>query len=199
MQESHIGKYSTRHRRIIKMDLFEKGKSLAQEGHYEEALDAFVLALENDKENADIHFYLGLCYSSLEDFRYAKYHYDMALTLKPNHAKTRLVYDGLKGIVPEKPPERRITRQAAAKIRRSQAAEVSEEKSDAPETLRFETSEPPRPEPKLKLTDDKWENAFPAHELMKPEKGNAFTQFILTVIGLAVIASLIYYGYTLYR
>ncbi|MGC9327226.1 MAG: tetratricopeptide repeat protein, partial [Candidatus Hinthialibacter sp.] len=44
------------------MDLFQEGKSLAQQGDYESALDAFILAMENDKENADIHFYLGLCY-----------------------------------------------------------------------------------------------------------------------------------------
>lgn len=181
------------------MDLFEKGKSLAQEGHYEDALDAFVLALENDKENADIHFYLGLCYSSLEEFHYAKFHYDMALKLKPNHAKTRLVYEGLKDVTPETPPERRITRQAAAKIRRAEAAETTSATPDTPEKTTPVHSLNPKLESKIKITDNKWENAFPAEELMKSEHGGLGSKIFMALVGIAIVAALVYYGLSLFR
>lgn len=178
------------------MDLLEQGKKLAQDGHFEEALEAFILALENDKENADIHFYLGLCYSSLEQFGYARYHYDMALTLKPNHAKTQMVYAGLKEFYPEKPPERRLTRKAAAKARRSQSSADSEPADQTylqnqPSELANNKSS----EPKIKITDDKWERAFPAESILQPEeKVGGFKLLILALLGIAIVALIVYFS-----
>lgn len=170
------------------MDLVQKGKQLAQDGHYEEALDAFLLALENDKENPDIHFYLGLCYSSLEEFRYAKYHYQMALTLQPDHPKTKMVWDGLKDVLPEKPPERRLTRAAAVKARRAQAANDTEPaETDAPRTVEAAPASPSL-DSKYKLTDEKWERAFPSNALQEEEKSPLITLLII-LLGLAIVAA----------
>ncbi len=185
------------------MDLVQKGKQLAQEGNYEEALDAFLLALENDKENADIHFYLGLCYSSLEEFRYAKYHYQMALTLNPEHPKTKMVWDGLKDVIPEKPPERRLTRAAAAKARRAHEAEDSgPAETEAPPSR--EESLPPRQEAgsggletKFKLTDEKWEQAFPSDSLREEEKSPLIT-FLIILVGAALLVAAGYFIYTFF-
>ncbi len=178
------------------MDLYEQGKSLALEGHYEEALDAFILAQENDKENPDIHFYLGLCYSSLENFPYAKYHYEIALKLKPNHEKTRLVINGLKDVESQKPPERRISRQAAAKIRRApEPAEKEESDADAPDkppTLQKQSA-------KLVYTDQKWEQAFPSDSIMKEEKDGIFLKIVFILIGIALVAALVYFGLSFIR
>jgi len=180
------------------MDLVQKGKQLAQDGNYAEALDAFLLALENDKENPDIHFYLGLCYSSLEEFRYAKYHYQMALTLQPDHPKTKMVWDGLKDVVPEKPPERRLTRAAAAKARRGQPAEdealTETEVSPPMESTPASTSAPVSSglDSKYKLTDEKWERAFPSDSLQEEEKSPLITFFII-LLGFIIVAGIVYF------
>ena len=176
------------------MDLFEQGKTYAQQGQFEEALDAFVLALENDKENADIHFYLGLCYSSLEEFPYAKYHYDMALTLAPTHDKTRLVYDGLKNVTAEKPPEKRRTRQAAAKARRSQSKTPT-----APEEKQQQNPlESPKINPKSTVSETQWEQAFPTDSMIKSDKEGIFFKIIFILIGIALVAAAVYFGLSLF-
>ncbi|MFB3785177.1 MAG: tetratricopeptide repeat protein [bacterium] len=170
------------------MDLVQKGKQLAQDGHYEEALDAFLLALENDKENPDIHFYLGLCYSSLEEFRYAKHHYQMALTLQPDHPKTKTVWDGLKDVLPEKPPERRLTRAAVAKARRAQAANDTEPaETGAPSAVEAAPASTSL-DSKYKLTDEKWERAFPSNTLQEEEKSPLITLLII-LLGLAIVGA----------
>jgi tetratricopeptide (TPR) repeat protein len=173
------------------MDLIEKGKQFAQEGNYGEALDALVLALENDKENPDIHFYIGLCYSSLEEFGYAKYHYQMALSLNPSHDKTKIVWDGIKDITPQKPPEKRITRSAAQKALKKQN-ESFEEASPRPpvEPVQKEEQAPH----KYKMTDEKWEKAFPTDPAAtnREPSGMAFT-ILWGIIAIAIIAFAVYY------
>ncbi len=179
------------------MDLFEQGKSFAQQGQFNEALDALVLALENDKENPDLHFYLGLCYSSLEQFSYAKYHFDMALTLKPNHDKTRLVYEGLKNVTAEAPPERKMTRQATAKLRRAQAdppAEATESSQTKPT--------PPLPQnilSKGKVTNDIWESAFPADEMIKSESTGILYKIVMIFVAIAIVGALVYFGLAVFK
>ncbi|MBN2327000.1 MAG: tetratricopeptide repeat protein [Candidatus Omnitrophica bacterium] len=176
------------------MDLFQEGKSLAQQGNYEDALDAFMLALENDKENPDIHFYLGLCYSSLEEFRFARYHYEMALTLNPNHEKTNLVFSGLKGIEPEKPPERKMTRKAAAKIRRAQSHEAQPEDSSDPSSASSSpTSAMRQNHSHYKLTEEKWENAFPADKLIQPEKNGVLIKIFIMIAGIITVAAIVFF------
>ncbi|MEW6235013.1 MAG: tetratricopeptide repeat protein [Candidatus Omnitrophota bacterium] len=170
------------------MDLLEKGKKLAQQGKFEEALDSLILAWENDKENADIHFYLGLCYSSLQQFGYARYHYELALVFNPNHPKTKLVWEGIKNESPEKPPERRLTRAAAAKARKEQAEEQNEA-----------TAEPEFDENRItlhniKITEDKWEKAFPASALMEDKnKTSPLLLVFIILIVVAMIAALLFF------
>ena len=170
------------------MDYLEKGKKLAQDGNFEDALDAFLLALENDKENADLHFYLGLSYSSLEQFPYAKYHYEIAIRLNPNHKKTKLVWDGIKHITPEKPPEKRLTRSAEAKARQSQIQDVQPAPVHTPENSKD-----------LQQTDDKWERAFPAEEIIRHEKDSSFVKnFFIFVIGITLVATIVYFVLSLF-
>lgn len=161
------------------MDLFEKGKSLAREGQFEDALDALVLAWENDKENADIHFFLGLCYSSLEQFSYARYHYEMALILEPEHERTKLVWEGIKDVTPEKPPERRRVRSAEAKARKEE-----EKKTQPKESTDVEATRNPSISNKIPITDEKWEKAFPSDELTKSKNGGSplLTALIITLL-----------------
>ena len=178
------------------MDYLEKGKKLAQDGNFEEALDAFLLALENDKENADLHFYLGLSYSSLEQFPYAKYHYEIAIRLDPNHKKTKLVWDGIKHITPEKPPEKRLTRSAEAKARQSQT-QIQDSK---PATAQVpENHSVTEKKTDVQLTDDKWERAFPADEIIHHEKDSSFVKnFFIFVIGTTIVASIVYFVLSLF-
>ncbi len=177
------------------MDLFEKGKSLAREGKYEEALDALVLALENDKENADIHFFLGLCYSSLEQFSYARYHYEMALIFEPEHERTKLVWEGIKDVTPEKPPERRRVRSAEAKARKEEA----KKKTPSEESANVEATRNPSISNRIPITDEKWEKAFPSDELTKSnDKGSPLlTTLIITllIVIVGIIAFFIIKGF----
>ncbi|MDX9753866.1 MAG: tetratricopeptide repeat protein [bacterium] len=173
------------------MDFIQKGKQLAQDGKYDEALDALVLALENDKENPDIHFYLGLCYSSLEEFGYAKYHYQMALSLNPQHGKTKLVWEGIKDVTPQKPPEKRITRSAAQKALKEQEV-VPEPKADPAPPLMPEP-EIESPLKKYKVTDDKWEKAFPS-DLAASSRSSLPMTLLYALIGIAIIGALVYYA-----
>lgn len=113
------------------MDLMQKGKQYAQAGRFEEALDAFLLALENDKENPDLHFYLGLSFSSLEQFEYAKHHYETALMLDPNHQKTKLVFDSVQNVDAKTPPERKLLLKAIAKTRKEQNESAGADKDAA--------------------------------------------------------------------
>lgn len=171
------------------MDLLQKGKALAQDGKYEEAMDAFLLALENDKENPDIHFYLGACYSALEQFRFARYHYEIAIRIAPDHEKTRMVLANLKDVVPEKPPETNLTRGAAARARRAKNDET-EESGDSQETL---SNAEYRTEPRIKLTDEKWEKAFPADDMIRSSSDSPLVKVILFLAGAALLSVVVFF------
>lgn len=186
------------------MDYIDKGKQLAQDGKYEDALDALVLALENDKENPDIHFYIGLCYSSLEQFGYAKYHYQQALSLNPAHEKTKIVWDGIKSVTPEKPPEKRIARSAAHKALKEQQERRIEEQALPRENEREVAETPTQTEEdsrkKYKLTDDKWEKAFPIE--MPAHAGNrdkSTFSFLMFLIAIGIIGAIVYFLLIYYR
>ncbi len=177
------------------MDYLEKGKNLAQQGQYEEALDALYLALENDKENADIHFYLGLCYSAMEQFKYARYHYEIALAIEPNHQKTKLVWDGIKEFSPERPPETRHTRSAAAKEKRKQQLEEEE----TPTATQKESQEQEeavhrsRSIGQYPVSDSKWEQAFPSDTLEKKKEDSFLLKFLIILLVLGVIAAIVFF------
>lgn len=180
------------------MDFIEKGKKLAQDGNYEEALDAFLLALENDKENPDVHFYLGLCHSSLEQFGYAKYHYQMALSLNPEHEKTKMVWDGIKDVTPEKPPEKRATRSAAQKALKEQQPEAAARQKESQPATKSATaaqeSELEKKSKTFKVTEDKWEKAFPSDTMPeKSKKEGSFFSWVIALIGIAIIGYIVYY------
>ncbi|RJP20446.1 MAG: hypothetical protein C4527_25055 [Candidatus Omnitrophota bacterium] len=171
------------------MDLLEKGKEQARHGQHAEALDLLILALENDKENPDIHFYLGLCYSALEQFPYAKHHYQLVKVLKPDYPKLNLVWDGLKEFEPENPPERRIARSAAAKMRK----QTVENREDETPAKSFDTISVKNSHEQIKITDAKWEKAFPTDQIMKPSTEMSTLQIIaIAVVGIAVLGTLVY-------
>jgi tetratricopeptide (TPR) repeat protein len=161
-------------RRCYRMDIIEKGKKLAQEGNYE-------------KGNPDLHFYLGLCYSSLEEFPYAKYHYEKALTLQPDHAKTNIVFSSLNDVEAAKPPERDSHRPARDNIKPpKKKAPVQEKKQTAtPQTQQKHKSN---------LTDKKWEDAFPDDVIKTEEKSNVIWKILFMIIGIVIVACLVYYG-----
>ncbi len=169
------------------MDIIEKGKRLAQDGKYEEALDTLATALKNDKNNPDLHFYLGLCYSSIEEFAYAKYHYEIALTLKPDHDKTNMVFGSLIDVDAAKPPERLLSIQTKENVRPPENAEYA---------IKNKAKEPPHKKlnPKLNLSEKKWEEAFPDNLIIAEEKSNLLWKMIFMVIGIAIVASIVYYG-----
>ncbi|MBI1388381.1 MAG: tetratricopeptide repeat protein [bacterium] len=191
------------------MDFIEKGKSLAQQGDFENALDAFLLALENDKENPDIHFYLGLSYSSLEKFEYAKHHYEIALRLDPNHQKTRLVWDGVKNVDSKRPPERKMILKAIAKERQEQQEQAPKPGGyDDTPIKSYSLSEggyDQEIEPddddgeatigggRYKVSEDKWEKAFPAEELARPSGGSGAGRIVLILIVLAALGAIGYF------
>lgn len=179
------------------MDLLQQGKQLAQNGNYEEALDSFVLALENDKENPDIHYYIGACYSAKEEFRFAKYHYEIALRLQPDHPKAKMMIEGLADYTSEKPPERKQVRGATARTRKKQAAEAQEEStgmSQADETpMSNAGGAEVYSEPRIKLTDDKWEQAFPEEELIGKSKSSSLGSLFMWLIILAILAGAGYF------
>jgi tetratricopeptide (TPR) repeat protein len=58
--------------------LFEKGKTLYEEGKFREAEDVFLDALREDDRNPDIHFYLGEVYMKLGEYGQAEAGYRMA-------------------------------------------------------------------------------------------------------------------------
>ncbi len=174
------------------MDLLQKGKRYAQAGRFEEALDAFLLALENDKENPDLHFYLGLSFSSLEEFEYAKHHYETALMLDPNHQKTQLVFDSVKDVDAKTPPERKLILKAIAKTRKEQEGEGCEE---APAPLPDGPIEDsPNFEPRFKMTDDKWEQAFPADELASDRQSSGLMKVLAILIAITAVGAAVYFS-----
>lgn len=193
------------------MDFLEQGKQLTQQGKFDEALDSLLLALENDKENPDIHFYIGLCYSSLEEFSYAKYHYQVALSLDPEHGKTKFVWESIKNVEAQKPPERKLTRAAAAKQRKTQEnlqREASQPSGGEPQPAAFEeedhfvsdrmTAEVDS-QSRYKVTDAKWEKAFPIDNLdVEQETMGTGMKIILILIGLGLIALAAFFVYRIF-
>lgn len=185
-------------------DFLAQGKQKAQAGDYEGALDAFMLALENDKENPDIHFFLGACYSSMEEFRYAKYHYEIAHRLNPDHERTKMVWEGVKDVIPERPPERKLLRGAAARTRKEQQKE--KEPAGIPTVNLEEPASPPgenhpeqhpfeaNDEPRIKITDAKWEKAFPGQTVeVKEDRPFIGGGLILWLIVIAATVAGVYY------
>lgn len=180
------------------MDLIDKGKKLAQDGNYSDALESFFLALENDKENPDVHFYIGLCYSSLEEFGYAKYHYQMALSLNPAHEKTKMVWDGIKDVIPQKPPEKKIVRSAAQKALKEKEGRVPDAPDGSNHTTAYEdavSQDPYDAKPKkYKMTGDVWEKAFPTSAIPNAPEQSGFPFWIFGVLaGIALIAAFVYF------
>lgn len=185
------------------MDLMQKGKQYAQAGRFEKALDAFLLALENDKENPDLHFYLGLSFSSLEQFEYAKHHYETALMLDPNHQKTKLVFESVQNVDAKTPPERKLLLKAIAKTRKEQSeGAATEEDASSPsnnESLATSQSDDETfsSEPRIKMTEDKWEKAFPAGDL-KPrsrrgDPSSGLGKIVWILIGIAIVGAAVYF------
>lgn len=178
------------------MDYLDKGKSLAKDGKHEEALEALALAYENDKENPDVHFFIGLCYSSLEDFEYAKYHYEMALRFDPKHEKTNLMLGGLSSYTSKKPPEDRLIKKAKAGERRNQKPEKPAEPGEKP--VEVHDLNPKLLNKKDQQNEKKWDEAFPAESLKYDDRVPVATKIIIGVLILAVLGMTGYFVYAVF-
>ncbi len=62
--------------------LLQRGLALAQDGHFEDALNSLQQALQID-ESADIHYYIGHAFAELNDFSRARCHMRRAVELEP--------------------------------------------------------------------------------------------------------------------
>ncbi len=161
------------------MDLVEQGKELAQQGQYDEALKIFKQALEEQPKDPDILFFVGTCHSSMGDFPTAKYYYEEALDIDPNHSRTRMVWKGLDG-VEARPP-------AGAKPSKAHPPQQSSPSpQDADELLSSYGREPSEL--------NTWSEAFPDTMLeskgTKAEKSLGIWVWIAIVI---VVAAAVYY------
>lgn len=185
------------------MDLLQKGKQFAKDGKYEEALDSLLLALENDKENPDIHFFLGLNYTNLDQPEYAKHHYETALKLDPGHQKTKLMISDVQHFDAKRPPERKLILKAISKSRKEQNEALSSADEDEkpvptinlepdPESSESE-SKAPEEVGGVPLTDDKWEKAFPLDAPPSSSSGGGLN-WLWIVVGIAVVGTLVYFA-----
>jgi Flp pilus assembly protein TadD len=64
---------------------YVQGKKALEDKDYKGAIAALGKAVEADKNNADIHNYLGFAYRSAGDLDNALKHYNKALSLSPAH------------------------------------------------------------------------------------------------------------------
>lgn len=64
---------------------FMQGQQALEAKDYNKALAALKKALEVDKNNPDVHNYLGYAYRNLGDYDNAFKHYQQALILSPGH------------------------------------------------------------------------------------------------------------------
>ena len=62
-----------------------QGKQAIEGKEYAKAVEALKKALDIDKNNPDIHNYLGYAYRNSGDFNSAFKHYEQALNLSPGH------------------------------------------------------------------------------------------------------------------
>ena len=72
---------------------FVQGKQALEANEYAQAIPALKKALEIDKNNPDVHNYLGYAYRNTGDYDSAFKHYERALALSPGH-KAALEYIG---------------------------------------------------------------------------------------------------------
>ncbi len=64
---------------------FVEGQKALEAKDYKKVKDALKKALEVDKNNPDVHNYLGYSYRNLGDYDSAFKHYEQALALSPGH------------------------------------------------------------------------------------------------------------------
>ncbi len=172
------------------MDYLEKGRELAKNGQHEEALEALSLAYENDKENPDVHFFIGLCYSSMNEYEYAKYYYEMALRFNPNHEKSQLMIGGLNNYTAKKPPEQRLIRKAQAEERRSQKAEPQQDVNAKPNEYELNPKLPREKDPEK---EELWEEAFPTDSLQYDTSMPVLHKILIAVLLLGLLGMIVYF------
>jgi tetratricopeptide (TPR) repeat protein len=157
------------------MGLVEQGKELAQNGKYAEALELFKKALENDRRNPDLLFYIGTCYSSLGDFAVAKHFYQQVLKIDPNHSRTKKVWDGLEEVEARPPHDSKDPPASPEDPAAGLSEAVSEQLAD--------TTREPR---------DKWAEAFPDTLIQSPGRRGGLGIWAWVLVAL-VVAALVYF------
>jgi tetratricopeptide (TPR) repeat protein len=64
---------------------FKAGVSYYEAGQYQQAIDAYILAVRLDPENADANYNLGMAYGSLGQYKEAIEAYKRAIRIKPDY------------------------------------------------------------------------------------------------------------------
>jgi len=77
-----------------RQNVFEKGFSLEKDGKYEEAIDKYRGALDNEPKNAKIHLRLAISLSSIGKLDEAGQHYIKAVNIDPNNLEAHLNFSG---------------------------------------------------------------------------------------------------------
>jgi len=65
--------------------LYKKDKKSKSKKRFNDAINYFVLAHEEEPNNPDILYYLGISYSKVNDLMMAEIYYLMGLEINPNH------------------------------------------------------------------------------------------------------------------
>lgn len=162
------------------MGLMEEGKNLAQSGKYAEALEVFEKALEHDRRNPDLLFYIGACYSALGDFGAAKYLYHEVLKIDPSHDRTRKVWNGLEQVEARPPRDLPL---AYSRSKRAQDSADEESVSAVADTRPADTTREPV---------DKWAKAFPDTMTEPQPRRGGLSVWVWVLVTLAV-AALVYF------
>ena len=75
-------------------DLFEEGMSLEKQEKYEQAIENYLKALQQEPKGVQIHLRLAICYSAIQNFKKAEDHYEQAIKMESKNFEARLNYSG---------------------------------------------------------------------------------------------------------
>lgn len=79
-------------------DLLEPGKFYILNNQFDEALTFFLKKKEEDENNPEIYYHLGLIYETKHDISAAKTMFEKTLSINPNHKLAKKHLNNLVGI-----------------------------------------------------------------------------------------------------
>jgi len=160
------------------MDLVEQGKELAQQGQYGEALEVFKKALKEQPDDPDVLFFVGTCYSSLGDFPAAKYYYQEALEIDPNHSRTMAVWRGIEDVEARAPDD-----SGSSRRKKEKHGEAPPHKESPPQPTGYTDPEA--------AGETRWSRAFP-DTMLEPKKKTRLGVW-LWILVVIVVAATVYF------